>query len=156
MRDLGNAYLQSGAQPKNGSALFYLLILPNSPLTEQRFRGLSKEGLDQTADHIDLCLTTLTRARMGRPDASLIARELGWAGALLKVACRLGRARLDAGPESPLSHLAATERRALSSALAQLLDEHEPLWLARNRPGGRLDSRHQITRLKSMLEDGGA
>jgi hypothetical protein len=89
---------------------------------------------------------------MGRADGALVARELSWVSGLLGFATRLGAARLRAGAALPVRELPATDRRELAAELRPLVEEHAPLWLARNRPGGREDSVSRLRRLQAMLD----
>ena len=148
-RDLGNAYLQTGAEAENGSPLFFALLYADRPSAERRGQGMTVASLRRTLDHIERAVAPLSSARMERPDAELIRRELGWAADLSRFACRLAAARLEAGDEKPLSALPA--RRAFARRIDELIETHREIWLARNRPGGLDDSAGQLRRLKNLF-----
>jgi hypothetical protein len=148
---LGNAYLHTGARQKNGTALFYLVAFPDHDLTHRRYQGMSAERLAQTAALVEGAVDGLGRARPAAHDGELARQELAWAGRLLAFACRLGIARLTAGAAVPVSELPAPARRELAAELAPLVAAHEPLWLGRNRPGGRTDSAARLDRLLGLL-----
>jgi hypothetical protein len=149
--DLGDAYLHTGARQRNGTALFYLVAFPHQDLTHHRYRGMNEEALLQTAAFVEQAVTALPEVRSTRSDAALVGRELAWAGGLLALAAHLGVARLRAGAEVPVPALPAPARRALAGELAPLVAAHQPLWLARNRPGGRADSLARLERLQALL-----
>ncbi len=151
---LGDAYLRTGASQKNGTALFYLLAFPQHDLTNRRYNGLSDEGLQETERWIEsgtAALQAAAAADEGDAEAALVRRELLWVAGLLRLSCRLGRARLAAGPTVPVPDLPAAERASLLAELAPLVDEHREIWRARNRPGGREDSVARLERLARLL-----
>ncbi len=152
---LGDAYLRTGATQSNGTALFYLLAFPQQDLTHRRYRGLDAGALAATESWVEDAASRLAAARLPGPEGSLVCRELAWVAGLLRVACRLGRARLAAGREAPVPALPAATRRELLSALAPLVEEHRTVWLARNRPGGRADSVARLERLAGWLSGEG-
>jgi hypothetical protein len=150
---LADAYLRTGARQKNGTALFYLLVFPQQDLTLRRYEGLSDEGLADTERFVGEAARLLEPA--GDDERELVRRELRWVAGLLRLACRLGRARLAAGRTVPVEALAGETRAALLAELAPLLAEHREVWLARNRPGGRVDSVARLERLATLLAGGG-
>lgn len=148
---LATSHLPCGALPRNSSALFWLLIAPHDSLDNERYRGLSSAGVEQSRRRIDDALELLSNAVPSSPDGALAMRELSWAGRLLRLACDLATARLALDPHAPVSAIAPEIRRTLSNQLQPLCTEHEAIWLARNRPGGRLDSRERLDRLHRAL-----
>src|SRR6185503_15568056 len=148
---LGDAYLHTGASQKNGTALFYLVAFPQHDLTNRRYNGLSVEGLAATERWIEDGIAGLSRAASDNGELALVHRELGWVAGLLRLACRIGRARLEAGRSVPVPELPHEVRTALLADLAPLIDEHREVWLARNREGGRTDSVARLERLASLL-----
>jgi hypothetical protein len=152
---LGDAYLRTGASQKNGTALFYLLAFPQQDLTNRRYNGLSGDGLDATESWVELGTAALRAAPAdgADPEASLVRRELLWVAGLLRLACRLGRARLAAGRAVAVPELPPAPRAALLDELAPLVEEHREIWLARNRPGGRGDSVARLERLARLLAE---
>jgi len=89
---------------------------------------------------------------MDRPDADLIADEFSWAADMLSLACRLGIARLQAGPGTPIGAIPAKRRADLADKLRSLIGRHRRLWLRRNRPGGLDDSAARLELTLSLLE----
>ncbi|RMH15664.1 MAG: glycoside hydrolase [Acidobacteria bacterium] len=142
---LGNAYRRTGTPSVNGSALFHLLIHPEDDLTHPRYRGLTAAALEATAAHLVAAVGLLPA------DGGLERRELVWVAELLRLAVDLGRARLEAGAEHPPAALPASLRRRLATRLDDLIAEHRPLWLARNRDGGRRDSVARFDPLRRLL-----
>jgi len=86
-------------------------------------------------------------------DAALIRAEFELAASLVRIACRLGIARVDAGNVGTAG-IPADARARLADELAPLIPEFRQLWLARNRSGGLKESAGHFERLLSMLRDG--
>ncbi len=152
---LGNAYLATGAELRNGTVLFRLLLDAAQTLEHARFSDLTPDGLHRALAVIDQTTETLASPRPpdrdGASEGALAAREYRWVAALLALACRLGLARLEAGRDQSLSALPRRTRRAVRRALLPLIEEHRTVWLARNRPGGRRDSVARLHRLATLL-----
>ena len=148
---LGDAYLRTGATQKNGTALFYLLAFPQQDLTHRRYEGLTVDGLTTTERWVEAAVARLGEAHMPEPEGNLVRRELAWVAALLRLACKLGRARLAAGRKVQVPDLPAPTREGLRGELLPLIAEHAEVWLARNRPGGRADSVARLERLARLL-----
>ncbi|HMB96300.1 MAG TPA: beta-N-acetylhexosaminidase, partial [Tepidisphaeraceae bacterium] len=129
--DLGNVH-QAMQQIKNGTALFWTLIGDE----QNKTAGTTLEEFIAAENRIDSAVAPLDRAQMNRADAELIRDELRNAAAMLKYACHRGR------------HLRGDDRINRDSLLNEqkaIIASHRRLWLARNRPGGLIDS---IARLK--------
>lgn len=151
--DLGNAYLQPGALVPNSSILFWLLASPEQTLPHPWAPGLSVQGLEKTLSYIDQVMEPLPQAKMTRPDAELIMDEFRWAADMLRLACRLGTARLQAEPDAPLDALPPEVRAALAEELRPLIERHREIWLQRNRPGGLDDSAARLERTLELLKE---
>jgi hypothetical protein len=148
-RDLGNVYREMGCRPHNSSALFYFVAgRPGQPIT-----------LPETeASHFDATLSALARidaqlsaVRPANDEARRTQAELVWASDLLKVACRIGKARFAIGLEEPVTKLERGVREVLAAELAPVIERHKSLWLGRNRPGGLVDSAGQMERVLKQL-----
>jgi hypothetical protein len=125
--ELGDVYLLAGPQTPNASPLFRLLVeTGESPL-----RGLRREGLARVLQRLDELEGRLRGARMERPDASLVVKEIAWVIRCLALAARLGLVRLR-DPQADPSRLAQEVRERIA--------EHRTLWLRRSRPGGLAES----------------
>lgn len=149
--DLGNVYLLPGAVPKNGSALFFLLIFPQETLEHRRFEGLTEQGLQRSRAVLTEIVGRLDGLEFGSLEMRLVKRELHWVADLLTWAADFGTARLRAGRDQPLEAVPAAHRRALADRLAPLIDGHSEIWRARNRPGGLEDSQKRLRRLAEWL-----
>jgi hypothetical protein len=138
--------------------LFWLLRFADRDLDHRQLRGCTAEGLAQSLAEIEAALGALgaaQRAAAPARDAAarLVESELRWAGALLAFSCRFGQARLAAGRDVLVPALPVAERRALREELAPLVAQHEEIWRARNREGGRSDSVEQLSRVQRLLAD---
>jgi hypothetical protein len=94
----------------------------------------------------------LDRARPGRPDGALVIAELRNAIALVRILCHDARARLEG--DGSLASVPAATRRELTAELDTVIEAHDVLWHARNRPGGFADSVAHLTRLRGAYENG--
>lgn len=168
--DLGNAYQQPGVTPRNSSVLQHLLL--RSPASEEPVSRLTVDALERTEEYVESALDGIDRADMAGPEGDRIAAEMRHVAALLRHACHVGVAHLEAMgnelPDVPLKslwthhhrdamppHVAAeigkmpaATRKKLDAELGPLVEEYRRLWLARSRPGGLDDS---ITRWEHML-----
>lgn len=146
--DLGNAYRICGVLPGNNT-IFYLLLAygTEAPLDP----NLTVEGLQETIAFIDRVMDESPKADMARPDASLIVEEFKMTAALMRLACRIGIARIEAGGVTT-SKIPAAARSELAAELAPLLPEFRQLWLARNRSGGLKDSVGRFENLLNVFE----
>jgi hypothetical protein len=141
--NLGDTYKVPAVQGCNASILFYMLIKPEDDFNRSYhyadLRTLTKAGLEKTSEYIDRVMAPLGKSAMEVRDAQLIKDELTCAANLLRHACRLGIARIEA-PEKKIGNIPAMRRAELAAELEQILDEYQRLWLLRNRPGGLADS----------------
>ncbi len=150
--DLGNAYLYAGPRLQNSSVLFQMLVFADQDLSHLQVEGLSFESLERTLAYIDGVMAPLPRACMARPDAEDIRKEFGWVADMLRLACRLGMARLQDGPVIPIGALPMQARTVLAAKLRALIGRHRELWQGRNRPGGLDDSTARLGRILLLLE----
>ncbi len=150
--ELGNAYQRTGVRLHNSSALFRLLVIADDGPLPSSLENLSILSLEETLACIDEVMAPLPRARMARPDAEVILREFCWVADMLRLACRLGIARLRQGAHEPISALPIATRTDLADDLRVLIEQHRELWLCRNRPGGLDDSAGRLQRTLKLLE----
>ena len=146
--DLGNAYQKCGVMPGNSSIYYYLL---QHRVEEALDEALTVEGLEATIAYVDEVMAKLPEARMACADAELIVKEYAMSAALIRFACRLGVARIEAGRVAT-SAIPAEGRHALAVELEALLPEFRQLWLARNRSGGLRESVGRFERLLALLK----
>jgi len=148
-RDLGNAYRELGVRSHNSSALFFFVAgRPGQPL---ELSGIEPGHFDQTLAYLQRLDVELAAARPGDAESRAVQEELGWASDLLKVACRIGKARLALGLAQPLVRLDPALRETLAAELGPLVQRHRELWLRRNRPGGLVDSVAHLQRVLAQL-----
>ena len=146
--ELGNSYLHTGTSPTNGTVLFYLLRFPDGSLEHRRLRGMTAGGLARAAEHLEA-----VAGRLAAPEGfdGRVHAELSWVCGLLRFGARLGLARLEAGAQGSCAELPKERKRSLRQELEPLILQHQPVWLARNRPGGRADSVTWLTRVQDLL-----
>ena len=145
--DLGNAYLFCGVDERTGTPLvFRPLIYPQwYTLEDLREPDVRLNDLRMTMECLDKAIAPLEQARMARPDAALIADEFRNDTAMMRYACRLRIAMLEAEGVASVPKAVGSQ---LVKDLEQIIPEHKRLWLARNRPGGLADS---TSRLETWL-----
>jgi hypothetical protein len=151
--ELGTVHRVSGASPKNGTALFHLLISPQDPLSHARYRGLDPRGLEEAVDRLGKTAESLRSFSSRTEEQERVSRELLWVSEALILAAQLGIARLERPKESSLALLPTGARRELGEKLALTVEKLPEIWLPRNRPGGLADSLRCLEPLQRALAD---
>lgn len=136
--DLGNTYQVLRRRLSNMTPLFWALVDvgPRKALYED----VTAEEFALVGKSINAAVARLSAATMDRADAAVVADEIRNAGCMLSLACARGRHRLAPGGGEPAR---------LATELRRIMAEHRRLWLARNRPGGLMDS---LARLQPALD----
>ena len=137
LRDLGNVYRAVGHEPHNSSLLFRILQRPLGWARDEE--SITPTGLDRAEAAIAAAVVPLASARPTGADAALLGREVAFTARLLRHA--IGRGRLAKSPS-------AEARVELAADLEAISAEYRSLWLARNRPGGLVDSAVRLERLR--------
>ncbi|MCI0484908.1 MAG: beta-N-acetylhexosaminidase, partial [candidate division NC10 bacterium] len=150
--NLGNTYLRTRIPLHNGSVPFHLLVFADRDRPHRALRQLTTERLEETRAYVDEVMAPLSDACMARPDAETILEEFRWVADMLRLACRLGTARVRIGLGAPISALPAQSRNEVGEELRTLIGQHRKLWQRRNRPGGLDDSAARLERVLALLE----
>ncbi len=169
--DLGNVYNKFDLTIPNNSVLFLIMLLSaySTPklimekvnlqnldiakeYLNQLFGGVSIKELENTRQYIDEVSKQLISANIQRKDADLIIREFQWVIDILKFACDFGIARLKIGIDIPVAKIPEKTRSVLIITLKGLIEQHQEIWLHRNRKGGLNDSMNRLKRILSFLE----
>jgi hypothetical protein len=137
--DLGDAYKVPGVEVRNASILFHILTRPQADFNKGPYAKLTSRKLEETLKYIDQVMAPLGKTAMEGPDAQLIREELLCAANILRHACRLGIARIEA-PEKRIEQIPRARRAELAAELEEIIAEYKRLWPIRNRPGGLADS----------------
>jgi hypothetical protein len=137
--ELGNVYTKIPGRIHNATAYALAVTLPEAEL---RARGegivINRATLGRVNKELDRLERVLPTLKVGRRDAALVRREFAYALLLMRYGMeRIARAAL---PK------AAPDDKALRSAQRKSLVEHRRVWLARNRPGGLVDSAMNLKR----------
>ena len=149
---LGDSHLELTAQVGNVASSVLHLYFPQLQLGRGPLAGVRAQeyaAIETTLDDVE---SRLDLARPGRADGALVIAELRNAIALVRILCRDARARLDG--DGSLASVLDASRQALARDLDVVIAEHETLWLARNRPGGLVDSVAVLTRLQDAYRSG--
>ena len=115
-------------------------------------KGLDEEELDEVTRRLEDARADVMSAKPRRDDASLLVDEVLWTIDVLELLMDDARARLAA--ESTLASVPQPQRADLAKRLSALTDEYRRLWLARNRPGGLVDSVGWLDHLREAYETG--
>src|SRR6185503_16279919 len=128
------------------SVLALLLLFPDRPL-EGRLGGLTVDALERTLASTERILRPLEQARPLRGDGKLVVREMQLAADMVRLACRVGIARLET-PGGAFRAISGAIRQTLTADLDDLMRSYRRVWLERNRPGGLADSVSRWEQLK--------
>ncbi len=144
--ELGDVYRQVGLDTPNNSPLASILHTSLAGLEHYKDK-VQAENIRRTLAAVEAASAPLAanaaeicRASR-RPDAALIVREFNFVAHALRHACQRALFFLDenqAGAAAPA---------ALQDDLTLLIQEHQTIWLERNRPGGLVDSVARFAKL---------
>jgi hypothetical protein len=150
---LGDVHRAITPQFPNVSTLVLHLYYPQVQIGRSFTAGITVEELDHALQMLDTAVARVEQSRSTRADAELVRDELRTGAALVGLAARDARARLDAG-DGRLESVPAAVRASLAEELRPLLARYRELWLARNRPGGLDDSAAWLENLLRCYETG--
>jgi hypothetical protein len=149
---LGETYLALTPQMGNVSTLALPLYWPQLTTGRWPLKGARAEEYDDARERLAAAGAALSTAGSRRPDAALVVDELQNAIALTTIACRDGRLRCES--DGTVAGIPEAARHELAEAVRPVTEEHERLWLARNRPGGLPDSLAWLHHLRDCYETG--
>jgi len=135
---IGDAHRAVTPQIPNHSILAMHLYFPQIRIGRGITKGVTDAELGTVARRLADARADATRARSGRDDRELLIDEVLWTIDVLELLTDDARARL-AG-DSTLGSVPQARRDDFAKRLAALTDQHREIWLARNRPGGLVDS----------------
>ncbi len=150
--DLGNAYLEPDALVGSRSLLYNILQRLELPFHSYLFKKLTVDGLETTLTYIDEVMSRMPRVRMQKADAKVIRNETCNAAAMLRHACRLAIARLQA-KDGLISNIPEKTRQELAQDIKRIISEYKRLWRLRNREGGLAESVGRLEKLAAMYSD---
>lgn len=136
--DLGNSYEEITRKGANCTPIWQQIANPLSELAI--VEGSTPEEYERVEALARRVLDSLKHARMDRPDADLVRDEYANMALMTVAACRLAIVRMDLASGSD----ASASKAAAGSVRQAVISEHERLWMARNRPGGFVDSRAHL------------
>jgi hexosaminidase len=149
---VGDAHRAVTPQIPNHSILVMHLYFPQIRVGRGLTRGLTFDELDEVARVLASARADVGAARLGRPDAALLVDEMHWTIDVLELLVADARVRM-AG-DGTLASVPEAERRQLVERLDPIVEQHRTLWLARNRPGGLVDSAHWLENLRHAYVTG--
>ncbi len=133
--DLGNAYTKIAKRTFNATLYWQALAYPLSNLGVMD--NVSRDEIAQARSVAEKALLDIQKSSVSTPDADLVTAEFTQAARMVMLGCDRADLRFDIREGKDV-----TERKAaLADQLREVIAEHERLWLARNRPGGLVDSR---------------
>lgn len=136
--DLGNVYRVIGIELGNASILFTVLHTPLDKLIKFN-EQVPLDKIQNTMKAIDTAMDLFASTRCTRPDSEIINLEYRFVAHTLKHACY--RALLAFGVDEK-------SRQELAADMDEIMREYETVWLARNHPGGLVDSMARFQQAK--------
>jgi len=149
---IGDAHRAVTPQIPNHSILAMHLYFPQIRVGGGITKGITGAELDAVAAQLATARAEAARAQPRRDDRALLVDEVFWTIDVLELLNDDARARL-AG-DSTLASIPQAQRDAFAERLVALTDRHRELWLARNRPGGLVDSVAWLDNLRGAYETG--
>lgn len=148
--DIGNSYdAVEGYYDGNTSYLARVLIDPT--VSMKSYKWLTEDKISTIRSYTNNTMKPLEEARPQSQDGELVIHEVRHAANLVLFACDLLEARL-AAKDGEIRNIPAEQRKQLAEGLEELVEEHESIWLKRNRIGGLSDSSGKMDELLTMLE----
>jgi hypothetical protein len=151
LAELGELESETGAQAVNGTSWFFLLRYAHEPWPSAQVQNVTAEGMRRAEARAKSISEGLAEHGACSTRAALALEDLRWASDLTAWACRLGRARVDAGEGLHLVDLPAEVRGSLVADLFPLLERMRELWLRGSRPGGLADSVGRLEDVAQLL-----
>ncbi|MDH3254978.1 MAG: family 20 glycosylhydrolase [Acidobacteriota bacterium] len=148
---LANAYLRLGAQTRNGTALFHLVMSPDDTLEHPRYEGLTASGLESVTEAAREVGDRMARTARSHGDTLEIS-EFAWIADALTFGARVGLARLEAGRSAEMSDLAKGIRSDLRHDIGSLIERLPSLWQKRGRLGGLDKSLARLERVRRLFD----
>ena len=149
---IGDAHRAISPQIPNHSILTMHLYFPQIRVGRGITTGITDAQLESVADDLTAARADVERAQPGRDDAPLLVDEVGWTIDVLELLTDDARARL-AG-DSTLASIPHATRAGFARRLDGLIDRYRELWMARNRPGGLVDSVTWLEHLRTAYATG--
>ncbi len=149
---IGDAHRAVTPQIPNHSILAMHLYFPQIRVGRGITKGITDAELDTVAGRLAAARADVARAKPKRDDRALLVREVLWTIDVLELLTDDARARL-AG-DNTLGSVPHAQRDDFARRLVALTDQHRALWLARNRPGGLVDSVAWLDNLRVAYETG--
>jgi hexosaminidase len=135
---IGDAHRALTPQLPNHSILVMHVYFPQIRVGGGISRGATAEEFHAVHAQLATARSALDRAQSGRADAAQLADEIRWTIDVLALMTDDALTRI-AG-DGTLASVADADRQAFAARLDRLTERHRALWLARNRPGGLVDS----------------
>jgi hexosaminidase len=135
---IGDAHRAVTPQIPNHSILAMHLYFPQIRVGRGITKGITDAELQAVGSRLAEARADVARAKPERDDRALLVDEVRWTIDVLELLTDDARARI-AG-DSTLGSVPQAQRDDFARRLAALTDQHRALWLARNRPGGLVDS----------------
>jgi hexosaminidase len=149
---IGDAHRAVTPQIPNHSILAMHLYFPQIRVGRGITKGITDAELDTVGARLAAARADASRAEPARNDRALLVDEILWTIDVLELLTDDARARL-AG-DSTLASVPQAQRDDFAQRLATLTDQYRALWLARNRPGGLVDSVAWLENLRGAYETG--
>ncbi|MDQ1448650.1 MAG: hexosaminidase [Actinomycetota bacterium] len=149
---IGDAHRAVTPQIPNHSILAMHLYFPQIRVGRGITKGITDGELDTVAHRLAGARADVARSQPARNDRALLVDEVLWTIDVLELLTDDARARLIG--DGTLGSVRQPQRDDFARRLAALTDQHRALWLARNRPGGFVDSVAWLDNLRVAYKTG--
>ena len=149
---LGDVHRIPHVQVDNVASMVLHLYYPQLDFGRGPLKGFTSDEFDAVLGALAAASAQVDRAAPRRVDGDLVKAELRNGIALVRLLAHDALARLAAG--GALGSVPDERRRALAIELEPVIEQHRPLWHARNRPGGYIDSERWLTHLHDCYATG--
>jgi hypothetical protein len=149
---LGDVHRIPKVQVDNVASIVLHLYFPQLDFGRGPLKGFTSDEFDAVLAALDAASAQVERSAPRRDDGELVKAELRNGIALVRLLAHDALARLAVG--GALGSVPAERRLALAAELEPVIDQHRPLWHARNRPGGYVDSERWLTHLHGCYTSG--
>jgi len=119
-------------------------------MTDPSYSWLTPDKISTIRSHVMNTMEPLDRAELKCDDAELVVPEIQHAAKLVLFACDLLEARL-AAKDGEVVNIPKDQRKDLADSIHRLIEEHENIWLKRNRIGGLSDSSGELDELLKLI-----
>lgn len=145
--EIGNSPNYSGVKIANEGVLFIALKKVESPLSEHwKLKEIKLENMYSSLELLDRALDSLKNSSMQGVDRELTIEEVAHGVSILKHSCNMIIAKLESGDKG-LEYIDENVLQNLRNDMKIIIENHNKLWIKRNRIGGLADSSEKFEKI---------